>query len=171
MEDARSVSQRLNIPHYVFNFTESFRREVMERFADSYIRGETPNPCIDCNRYIKFEKLLDRAQQMGVDYIATGHYAVIEYDNKSGRYLLKKALDLTKDQSYVLYSLTQRQLSKTLLPLGALTKTQVREIALENGFINAKKHDSQDICFVPGGDYAGFIEKFTGRHFETAALY
>jgi len=90
VEDARSVSQRLNIPHYVFNFTESFSREVMERFADSYIRGETPNPCIDCNKYIKFEKLLDRAQQMGVDYIATGHYAVIEYDNKSGRYLLKK---------------------------------------------------------------------------------
>lgn len=169
-EDARSVSQRLNIPHYVLNFTESFRREVMERFAQSYIRGETPNPCIDCNRYIKFEKLLDRAEQMGVDFIATGHYAIIEYDNKSSRYLLKKALDLTKDQSYVLYSLTQKQLSKILLPLGNLKKSQVREIALENRFINAKKHDSQDICFVPGGDYARFIEEFTGRHFESGSF-
>ncbi len=166
IEDARSVAQRLNMPHYVLNFRDSFKAEVMERFVSSYMRGETPNPCIDCNRYIKFAKLLERAEQMGTDYIATGHYAMIEHDGGSGRYLLKKAADITKDQSYVLYSLTQNQLSKTLLPLGALTKTEVREIALYNGFINAKKHDSQDICFVPNGDYAEFIEGFTGKHFE-----
>lgn len=166
VEDARSVASKLGMPHYVFNFTEDFKKCVIGSFAKAYERGATPNPCIDCNRYMKFEKLLLRAKQLNIDYIVTGHYARIEYDEKSGRYLLKKAVDSTKDQSYVLYSMTQEQLKHTLLPLGNLHKSEVREIAEKHGFINAKKHDSQDICFVRDGDYAKFIEEYTGKTFE-----
>jgi tRNA-specific 2-thiouridylase len=136
---------------------------VMDRFVSAYEDGRTPNPCIDCNRYIKFEKLLLRARQSGCDSIATGHYSRIERDNASGRFLLKKALDTTKDQSYVLYSMTQDQLAHTLMPLGRLKKAEVREIALSQGFVNARKRESQDICFAPDGDYAGFIERRSGR--------
>lgn len=165
VNDARSVAGRLDMPFYVFNFTEHFRSEVMNRFVAAYERGETPNPCIDCNRYVKFGKLMHRAKEIGCDYVATGHYAQVEFDSDSGRWLLKKGLDETKDQSYVLYSLTQEELAHLLLPLGGLTKEQARKIAEENGFVNAKKRDSQDICFVPDGDYAAFIERYADRKF------
>lgn len=165
VNDARSVAGRLGIPFYVFNFKDSFRQEVMDRFAAAYERGETPNPCIDCNRYIKFAKLMGRAEEIGCDYVATGHYARVCWDPGSGRWLLKKGLDASKDQSYVLYSLTQKELSHLLLPLGELTKEETRRIAEENGFVNAKKRDSQDICFVPDGDYAAFIQRYAGKEF------
>ena len=148
VEDARSVCTSLGMRHYVFNFSDLFRTTVIDRFVSDYENGRTPNPCIDCNRHLKFDKLFQRAKELGFDYVVTGHYARIEYDEKSGRYLLKKALDDTKDQSYVLYSMTKEQLAHTRFPLGALRKTEVREIAGQNGFVNAHKHDSQDICFV-----------------------
>ena len=165
VEDARSVAYRLHMPYYVFNFTANFEKEVMDRFVCAYEKGWTPNPCIDCNRYLKFEKLYLRMQEMQMDTIVTGHYARVVYDEASGRYLLKKGLDEGKDQSYVLYNLTQEQLAHVRLPLGGLHKAEVREIAEKQHFINARKHDSQDICFVPDGDYARFMEDFTGRHY------
>lgn len=161
VEDARAVCARLGVPHYVLNMTADFEKEVMERFVRAYEQGFTPNPCIDCNRYMKFERLLHKALMLEMDYVATGHYARIE--KQGDRLVLKKAKDLHKDQSYVLYSLTREQLTHTLFPLGGLTKPEVREIAAENGFVNANKHDSQDICFVPNGDYFSFIEKYTGK--------
>ena len=165
VEDARSVAYQMDMPYYVFNFTADFHTEVMDRFVDAYENGCTPNPCIDCNRYLKFDKMFHRMQEIGYDYIVTGHYARVEYDEKRDRYILKKAVDDTKDQSYVLYMLTQEQLAHVKLPLGGLRKDQVRVIAEKHGFINARKHDSQDICFVPDGDYARFMEDFTGRHY------
>ncbi len=168
--DARAVCARLSIPYYVFNFRDDFNKEVINRFITAYENGSTPNPCIDCNRYIKFERLMRRMSELGMDYVVTGHYARIEQDKDTGRYLLKKAVDDSKDQSYVLYSLTQEQLSNTLFPLGTLSKTEVREIAEKNGFINAKKHDSQDICFVPDGKYAEFIEGYTGKRYPNGAF-
>lgn len=162
-EDARQVAARLSMPFYVFNMTERFRSAVIDRFIAAYRCGETPNPCIDCNRYLKFEELYRRARELHYDYIVTGHYAQIEYNEKSGRYLLKRAVDPAKDQSYVLYSLTQEQLAHTLFPLGGLTKQQVREIAAAQGFVTADKAESQDICFVPNGDYATFIEQYRGE--------
>lgn len=160
VEDARSVAYKLGFDHLVFNFKDKFRECVMENFSDCYLSGGTPNPCIECNRHIKFDKMLLRAKELEFDYIATGHYAVIEYNKDTGRYLLKRAKDSTKDQTYVLYSLTQEQLSHTIFPLGNLTKNEVREIAESAGLVNAHKSDSQDICFVPDGDYAAFIRKF-----------
>jgi len=165
--DARNVAYSMGIPYFVYNFTEDFKKQVISNFIESYQKGATPNPCIDCNRYIKFEKLLNRAKQLGIDCIATGHYAAIEYDTGAGRYLLKKAADKTKDQSYVLYAMTQEQLSHTLFPLGDLNKSAVRGIAREQGFVNADKHDSQDICFVRDGSYAEFIEQYTGKKSES----
>ena len=162
MEDARSVCHKLGIEHFVFNFKETFQEEVIQKFKRKYEEGSTPNPCIDCNKYIKFSKLIQRAILMGKDYIATGHYARIEFDNASGRYLLKRAVDLSKDQSYVLYVLTQHDLSRTLFPLGGMLKAEVRKIAEERDLINARKPDSQDICFVRDGDYAGFLENQMG---------
>ncbi len=164
VEDARSVARQLGIPYFVFNFTEDFGTQIMDRFVCAYENGFTPNPCIDCNRYMKFEKLMKRAKELDYDYVVTGHYARIE--EQDGKFLLKKAIDEKKDQSYVLYSLTQEQLAHTLFPLGGMTKPQIREMAEEQGLINARKHDSQDICFVPDGDYAGFIERYTGKSFE-----
>jgi tRNA-specific 2-thiouridylase len=164
VNDARSVAHRLGIPHYVLNFGDDFREQVIRRFIETYEMGATPNPCIDCNRYIKFERLLWKSKQLGFDAIATGHYARVEKE-PGGRVLLKKALDPAKDQSYVLYATTREQLSCCRFPLGKLTKREVRAIAEERGFINAAKHDSQDICFVPDGDYGSFIERFTGKHF------
>ena len=146
VEDARNVCYRMGIRYYVFNFSERFKEDVMDRFVDAYEHGATPNPCIDCNRYLKFDKMFQRMRELEYDYIVTGHYARVEYDEEKNRYLLKKAVDDTKDQSYVLYMLTE-----------------VREIAEKHGFVNARKHDSQDICFVPDGDYAKFIEQYTGR--------
>lgn len=159
--DAKSVCARLGIRHYTLNMTDDFKKEVIERFISAYQNGFTPNPCIDCNRYMKFSKMLHKAQELDIDYVATGHYARIE--KQGDRYILKKAVDLSKDQSYVLYSLTQEQLKVTKFPLGNYTKQQVREIAEENGFVNAQKHESQDICFVPDGDYSKFIEYYTGK--------
>ena len=162
VEDARAVAFRLGIPYYVLNYTADFKKEVISRFVDAYCEGTTPNPCLCCNRYIKFDKLLDRAFQLGFDYMATGHYAIIER-SAGGRVLLKQAADKNKDQSYVLYSLTQRQLAHTLFPLGGLKKSEVRQIASQKGLANAKKPDSQDICFVKDSEYASFIEKFSNR--------
>ena len=166
IDDARNVCRKIGIPYYVYNFKDSFKENVIDRFISAYENGWTPNPCIDCNRYIKFEKLMQRADELDFDYVVTGHYSVIEYDEGLQRYLLRKSPDVTKDQSYVLYSLTQRQLSRTLLPLGKLTKHEVRKIAEKYNLINAQKHDSQDICFVPDGDYAKFIEQYTGRKYD-----
>jgi tRNA-specific 2-thiouridylase len=170
VEDARSVCNRLGIPYYVFNFTDSFAEQVVDRFIAAYEQGATPNPCIDCNRFLKFERLLERARQTGFDYVATGHYARREYDETRGRYLLKCGLDRSKDQSYVLYAMTQEQLAHTLLPLGELTKERTRQIAREQGFLTAEKHESQDICFVPDGDYGAFIRRYTGRAYEPGAI-
>jgi len=161
-EDARAVANALNIPFFVFNFTDTFAEAVMERFIKAYQNGQTPNPCIDCNRFMKFERFIRRASELDCTHISTGHYARITKD-PNGRFLLQTGIDKTKDQSYVLYAMTQSQLSQTLLPLGALTKNEVRAIAQEQNFINAKKRDSQDICFAPDGDYAGFIERYTGN--------
>lgn len=163
VEDARRVAHRMGFEHFVFNFKDDFRRCVMDKFVEAYLHGETPNPCIDCNRYIKFSKLLARARLLENEYIATGHYARIEYDAERGRWLLKKAADKSKDQTYVLYAMTQDELAHTLLPLGGLTKSEVRAMAEARGLINARKPDSQDICFVPDGDYAAFIERTTGE--------
>lgn len=161
--DARSVAEGLGIPYYVFDFQQDFQELVIEGFAKSYEAGLTPNPCIGCNRYLKFDRLLEQALALGCDYIVTGHYAQVEQDPKSGRYLLKKAVDTAKDQSYFLYGLTQHQLAHTLLPLGSFTKERIREIAQELGLVNAKKHDSQDICFIPDGDYKAFLEAYRGK--------
>lgn len=161
VEDARSVAYSLGMPFYVFNFTDAFQTQVMDRFIAAYETEATPNPCIDCNRYLKFDKLYGRAISLGYDYVVTGHYARIERDK--GRYLLKKGLDAEKDQSYVLYFMTQEQLAHTQFPLGGMCKAEIRAIAETHGFVNAKKRESQDICFVPDGDYAAFIEKHTGK--------
>lgn len=160
-QDAKAVAYRLGMPHYTFSFTEEFHREVMERFTAQYRRGRTPNPCIDCNRYLKFGALTKRAKTLGCDKIATGHYARITFDGE--KYHLKKALDPTKDQSYVLYAMTQEELAHTLFPLGEMTKEQVRALAEEKGFVTAHKPDSQDICFVPDGNYAAAIDRLDGR--------
>ena len=163
VEDARSVARRMGIPHYVFNFTEEFYADVIDKFVDTYYSGGTPNPCIDCNRYLKFGKLLQRARELGCGCVVSGHYAKVERDEHTGRFLLKRAADRAKDQTYFLACLTQEQLSMVRFPLGELTKEQVRRIAEEHGFVTARKHDSQDICFVPGGDYTAFLEEYTGK--------
>jgi tRNA-specific 2-thiouridylase len=156
VEDARKVCARLGVAHHVFNFCENFRERVVAPFVGGYCSGLTPNPCVDCNRYIKFDGFLERAVLLGFDGMATGHYAVSQFDGASGRYLLKKPADKSKDQTYVLYGMTQHQLEKTLFPLGSLTKNEVRSRAERLSFTNAGKPDSQDICFVPDGDYAAF---------------
>ncbi len=161
VEDARSVAFRLGIPYYVFNFKDAFRETVIDKFVSYYEDGLTPNPCIDCNRYLKFGRLYERARVLGCEHIATGHYARIE--QRDGRYVLRKALDEKKDQSYFLYGMTQEQLAHTLFPLGEFRKSQVRQIARGNGLLNAEKPDSQDICFVPDGNYAAAIERLSGR--------
>ena len=159
--DARSVAARLDIPFYVFNFEEDFEREVIRPFVECYRKGQTPNPCIECNRHLKFDRLLKRAEELGCDILVTGHYARIR--EEGGRYHLYRAADPTKDQSYVLYSLTQEQLAHIRFPLGDMTKDEARSIAEAHGFVNAHKPDSQDICFVPDGDYASVIERYTGE--------
>lgn len=162
IEDARSVAFRIGIPYYVVNYKDDFKEKVMDPFVNSYLKGCTPNPCIECNRYLKFEHLYQTAQELGCDVIVTGHYARITQED--GGYQLRRALDPTKDQSYVLYSLTQEQLAHTMFPLGELSKDHVREIAQEYELINSAKRDSQDICFVPDGDYKKFMEESYDIH-------
>jgi tRNA-specific 2-thiouridylase len=162
-EDAKSIAEKLEIPFYVFDFTDEFRSHVVDRFVQTYLEGRTPNPCVECNRFIKFTHFLCKAKEMGIPRIATGHYAQIEYDPTRNRYHLKKAVDETKDQSYVLYTLTQAQLAQVSFPLGTMRKSEVRTIAESLGFVNAEKRESQDLCFVPDGDYASFIEQYTGQ--------
>ena len=162
-EDAAAVARRLGFPLHILDCSSQFREFVIREFIAEYEAGRTPNPCIVCNRTIKFGVLLDEALAMGADFIASGHYARVEYDNTSGRWLLKRASDRSKDQSYFLAQLTQTQLSHTLFPLGSLTKAQARSLAEESGLVNARKRDSQDICFVPDGDYAAVIAQLTGR--------
>ena len=163
IEDAAEVAFAMDIPYEVLDFTADFREKIIEKFIRVYEMGGTPNPCIDCNKYMKFDHLLRWAESHGMEYVVTGHYARVEQDEATGRWLLKKGLDEGKDQSYVLYNLTQEQLAHVRLPLGGLHKAEVREIAEKQHFINARKHDSQDICFVPDGDYAAFLERYTGQ--------
>ncbi len=162
VEDARQVAFGLGLEHFTFNFTGTFGHEVIDRFCDAYLHGRTPNPCIDCNRYLKFAALQQRRVQLGYDYVATGHYARRAFNQQTGRFELRRGLDDAKDQSYVLYHLTQDDLAHMLFPLGELTKPQVRELAEAHSFGNAHKAESQDICFVPDGDYASFIERYLG---------
>jgi len=160
--DARAVADALDMPFYLLDFADAFQQEVINRFAEAYQSGLTPNPCIQCNRRIKFGLLLQYARALGMDAIATGHYARVEHGGAGQRHLLKKGADASKDQSYVLYTLTQEQLAHTILPLGELTKSQARTLVEARGPVNARKAESQDICFVPDGDYAGFILRHTG---------
>ena len=160
--DARAVAQRLGMAFHVIDGAGLFAAEVMDRFVSEYCAGRTPNPCIDCNRCLKFGLFLDAALEMGYDYIATGHYARVERDAASGRYRLLRGLDRRKDQSYMLYQLKQHQLQHLLLPVGAYEKSAIRDFAREAGLINADKSDSQDICFIPDGDYARFLCQYGG---------
>lgn len=162
-EDAARVAAQLGFAHHTLDLSGAFCCRVKDAFAADYWQGRTPNPCIACNRHIKFGALLDRALALGADKLATGHYARIQWDEGSGRHLLLRATHPEKDQSYVLYCLTQHQLSHTLLPLGGLSKQEIRDLAAQSSLATARKGDSQDICFVPDGDYAGFIRRHTGR--------
>ena len=164
-EDARAVATRLGMDFHIFDMTGRFRREVMDKFVRCYEEGLTPNPCVDCNRRLKFGALLEAALELGCDYVVTGHYCRIEKNDATDRYQLYKAADPAKDQSYFLYSLTQHQLSHTRFPLGGLNKEDARKIAEEQGFINARKRDSQDSCVIPDGDYLEFIRHYTGKEY------
>ena len=161
IDDAKKIADALGIPHYTLSLGDTFKECVINNFIAAYKNGETPNPCVVCNKHLKFGKLLDIARDMDFDYIATGHYAQID-KTESGRYVIKKAVDASKDQSYVLWSLSQDVLAHTLLPLGKYKKSEIREMAAAHGFSNAHKSDSQDICFIPDGDYVGFIKRTTG---------
>ena len=161
VDDARRVADRLGVPYYVLNFKDIFRREVIDYFNREYLGGRTPNPCIACNRHIKFEAMLNKAVSMGMDYIATGHYARTGFDGASGRYLLKKSVTAAKDQTYALYTMTQEQLSRTIFPIGDYTKDRVRELARESGLSVASKPDSQEICFVEDNNYGRYISENT----------
>lgn len=167
IDDARRAASQLGISHYVMNFRELFEEKVIKYFTEAYLAGQTPNPCLACNRYLKFGELLQKAGELGAGYIATGHYAQITQDPTSGRFLLSKGLDNQKDQTYVLYMLTQEQLAGTLFPLAGFTKQMIREMAKERGFFEvADKPDSQEICFVPDNDYASFVRRRVGRRYQ-----
>ena len=164
IEEAESIAQKLEMPFHVFDFTKEFQTHVVDRFVQTYLEGRTPNPCIECNRYLKFTYFLHKAKESGISRIATGHYAQIEYDSIRHRFHLKQAADETKDQSYVLYPLTQTQLAQVVFPLGAMRKMEVRHVAESLGLVNTEKRESQDLCFVPDGNYASFIEQYTGQN-------
>ena len=164
IEDAKATARQIGIPHMVLDYENEFKKIVVDSFVRAYEDAKTPNPCIICNGALKFGKMMDAMRTFGADMLATGHYARIERDS-NGRNLLRRAVDLSKDQSYVLYMLSQDQLSRISFPLGDYTKAQVREIAADMGFENAHKGDSQDICFIPDGDYAGFIERYQGKQY------
>jgi tRNA-uridine 2-sulfurtransferase len=165
--DARRVAEHLEIPYYVVNQEERFERDVVRPFVDEYLAGRTPIPCSLCNNHIKFDQLLKTARSIGAERIATGHYAVNEYDPARGRWILKRPADLAKDQTYFLFGLTQEQLARTLFPLGYMTKPEVREVARQHGLALAEKPDSQEICFVPGGDYKQFLTAYLEEKGET----
>ncbi len=173
VEDAKAVAAKLDIPHYVFDFRCEFEQHVIKPFVQAYESGRTPNPCIVCNRHLKFGALHEKAMELGCDYVASGHYARLEKVQQTGpesaaepfRYVLKKSANVAKDQSYVLCMLSQKQLSQTVFPLEGISKDEVRKIAAEIGLSNAWKPESQDICFVPDGKYAEFIEQYEGRTF------
>lgn len=160
VEDARRVANKLGIPYYVLNFAHSFTEDVIDAFAEEYLRGRTPNPCIVCNEKVKFGTLLQKAIELECDYVSTGHYARVGYDEARGRYVVRKGVDPAKDQSYTMYGLTQEQLSRILFPLGDYHKEEVRQIAKEFGLVTAAKPDSQEICFVPGNDYRAFMQRY-----------
>ncbi len=158
--DARYVAQQLGIPYYVVNFENRFEEQVVKPFIDEYLAGRTPIPCTLCNNFVKFDQFLEMAAGVGAERVATGHYAQLAYDPESGRHQMRKGVDAAKDQTYFLFGLTQDQLARTLFPLGGLTKPEVRELARELGLPVAEKPDSQEICFVPNGDYASFIDAY-----------
>ncbi len=167
MEDARKVCQQLDVPFYAMNYEREFQAAVIDYFVDEYKRGRTPNPCVACNAYMKFRFLLNKAMALGADYLATGHYCRNEFDEATGTYHLRRAVDSSKDQSYVLYMLGQKQLSRVMFPLGQYTKAQTRQMATERGLVTAAKPESQDICFVAGGDYRDFITRKAGQEIAT----
>ena len=169
LEDARAAAERMGIPHHVLPLCREFEERVIGRFVEGYRRGETPNPCVDCNRFLKFGLLHRKARELGCDYLATGHYARILEDGTGG-WRLCKAADLSRDQSYVLYPIPRELLGRTLFPLGGLTKAQAREMAERAGLANAQKRDSQDICFIPDGDYLAFLERYTGQTFPAGDI-
>ncbi len=170
VEDAGRVAEVLGIPYYVMNFRQEFKNSVMDYFVEEYLRGHTPNPCIACNRYVKWEALLERSLAIGADFIATGHYARIE-KLPTGRYAIRSSVTAAKDQTYALYNLTQEQLARTLMPVGDYPKEEVREIAAAAGLPVAHKPDSQEICFVPDGDYAGFIDRVAGERVPGPGMF
>ena len=165
VRSAREVCEKLGISHFTFDMREKFKAEVIDRFSADYENGLTPNPCVECNKYIKFGGLLEKAVNESCDFIATGHYSKIALDKATGRYLIIRPEDKRKDQTYVLWQLSQHQLSHTLMPLGNMTKAEVRELAESYGFSSAGAKDSQDICFVPDGDYAAFLQGYNGKSF------
>src|ERR1700746_1083394 len=165
--DARRVAETIGIPYYVVNHEDRFERDVVRPFVEEYLSGRTPIPCSLCNNHLKFDQLLIVARQIGADAVATGHYARVEFDDVSGRWLLKRPTDLAKDQTYFLFGLTQEQLSRTLFPPGGMTKPQVRELARQYGLPSARKPDSQEICFVPGGGYKRFIDAYLAEQGES----
>jgi tRNA-specific 2-thiouridylase len=165
--DARRVAETIGIPYYVVNHEARFERDVVRPFVQEYLSGRTPIPCSLCNNHLKFDQLLTVAQQIGADAVATGHYAGVEFDERRSRWLLKRPTDRSKDQTYFLFGLTQEQLSRTLFPLGGMTKPEVRELARKHGLALAGKPDSQEICFVPGGDYKNFLDAYLAEQGES----
>ncbi|MBM7855019.1 tRNA-specific 2-thiouridylase [Desulfohalotomaculum tongense] len=166
VDDARRVADKLGIPYYVLNFRDIFEKTVIDYFTAEYLRGRTPNPCIACNRYVKFEALLNKAAALGAEYVATGHYARLDYSEEHNRWVIRKAEDKRKDQTYVLYGMTQQQIAHTLMPLAEYTKDEVRKMAAKLGLATASKPESQEICFVPDNNYRRFLEERTGGGFK-----